>query len=306
VRLTGREVLAELGISTGEPGEPLRSLRDALAAFEVNLSRDRLRKLRRPGLGAGADIAARVLWAKRLRDADASLKNHFCLKLCQVGLNARDYVEDSANRHLVYGSNDLVPEIARQMGTDPNSVRSCLRFMRADLVLAPTVYRSPRLRYLFFACAATFIDQYLGGRNHKGRRWVWVLHRVWDRGRPRSFYYALCHFVPPRIVGSWVPHELVFLEQFYRYQLRRRRMTPLDRLVLESAVRQRPSQTELLSQVEDRSGVVLNRQTLQVYRQVLAFGETQSLRLPRGQKERPRSTDVAADGQSLRRNEGAT
>lgn len=230
----------ELGIDLGPSYGSRKQVVAALRVKGVTIPKSTVTSLR-SGAYSGTFISERVLAAELLRTNDASFKDELYHAISETGISVRQpqsfYPHRWTSRHFTEAiANSL--EGFRQRVPD-QTVRRALLAMRTDIIMSTLDQPNPTLDRLFGQSVGNFLKSYLEpSPKSKSPAMQRLIDYVQGSTPTIPGFYALLYLNKHQsFIGTWVPYELEFMQDFYQFRDKRptlNSLTPFDRMVLES------------------------------------------------------------------------
>lgn len=233
--------IVELGVDIGSLGSPHAPILKAFSEMGVALKDGTISKLRSPQgrhTATGRDLLERLLCERNLTEGKTILKDRYYLKATEWGLRLRSPQKFRSRTHR-FRSPELTNDIAGKLNVSEIDLRLSLRAMRIDLVCMERDDTLPNLvRQTFMETAEVFIEAYTGPRNCPSiiSQPIKELGERWDHKTAESFYTSMYSY-SQRVggtIGAFTPHEIEGLNSLYLHQMVEHKLTPFDKLVLES------------------------------------------------------------------------
>jgi hypothetical protein len=161
--------------------------------------------------------------------------------------------------------------IAAALGCRTARLGACVRGMRADLCL--TTLDDSQVRTAIRDTAWTFVHAHLIRCPAQISDGIIAIASAWDQCSIADFYRLLHLAGGTRITAAWFPYEVSAMERFYAHRAATgSRLSPLDRLALESFEPTGERPDSLRRRIREISGVDFDFLAASVYRYLLAYG----------------------------------
>lgn len=257
-----------VGIPIGDKGEELNRYLLDLTGKGVNLYPETLSRIR--GGFISGDLTAQQLLLDAAKTAKNSLlKVRLYLGITDTGLENRSFQPSHRGRYLSEG---FTQTIAEQLILSGGNVRSCLRAMRADLVLYAAQDPHQELLNHFVQKAEDYLFAYTNPPSTIGADQKLDINTNWERASISDFYRRLYSLGAPRAIGTWAPYEVEVFSHLYRLQSTGKWLTPLDNLVFER-YQVNHDNSGLVALVRERTATDFNDDALIAHVNALAFGK---------------------------------
>lgn len=262
------EIEQKLGVPLGEKGKPGPAL-DAFHKKGLGLHHDTVASLRR-GKSSGEKVNWRLDALRALESDSASSKNLFYEQITKFGLRERRLNISRQRAHLLK-SDHFVEGVAASMEQDVQVVRRNIRAMRVDLSMSEIVSANVGLVGVFLGTAKRYLDANLRTAPSARSKAVIALIQNWDY-TIKGFYKSLYKVMNERGIGTWTPYEMEAFSSFYKWHDESgNKMTPFDRLVLESYMKGVPT-TKVVHGIIEGTGIQIDEDVIDQHRNILVYG----------------------------------
>lgn len=257
-----------VGVDIGEKFDPLKGVLATLAEKGAEINPRTLSRIR-GGFTSGDKTATKLLLGEVLRGESAGLKDQLFLSIAQTGVELRK--PQTPYHPERYLSDGFTTAISENLKLRDQDVRSCLRSMRAELVLDSLEKPNSSLRLLFVETAENYLDAYMNPPSTRGADFKKEVYETWDRNSIKDYYQMMYKVRRSRLIGSWTPFEVEVQALFYSQRVESGQPSTLDRMIGDEYSPFSPN-PELVDSVRERSATDFNEDALVAHVNALIFG----------------------------------